>query len=102
MDKIEKGDLVEIRYSIYNRVDSPKYITKVIVKGTEKDPWCIKNHIDVKGSIIPISDVISIIKKQVIPKELFHYLQGSLYLTEAPGHRFHDPSIVIKFAEKEA
>lgn len=76
---IEKGDLVEVEHGTYNRIDAPTHLVKGIVIGTEDDWWVIKDHIDVKHFIIPVSSVRRIIKKQAIPKDLFKYLEGSLY-----------------------
>ena len=97
MEKIEKGDLVEVKHAVSNcaREDEvlsrlaghyvsavPTHLVKGIVIGTEKDCWVIKEHIDVKNFIIPVSDVKRIIQKQAIPKRMFRYLEGSLYKEE--------------------
>lgn len=89
--EIEKGDLVEVRARAYNSLDAPSYLTQGIVQGADADPGVIKSHIDVKGHIIPVSDVTRIIEKQAIPKALFKHLEGSLYLTEPLGHVNHNP-----------
>ena len=84
--KIEKGDLVEVKALAWNHLDAPTHLTQGIVQGTEKDPGMILGHINVKNHVIPISNVTKVIQKQAIPKKLFKYLEGSLYLTEPPGH----------------
>lgn len=91
MEKIQKGDLVEVKALAYNHRDAPTYLTQGIVKGTDKDAGIIIGYIDVKNHIIPATDVTRIIKKQAIPKALFRYLEGSLYLTEPPGHVNYNP-----------
>ena len=79
MEKIEKGDLVEVEHTTYNHISAPTHLVKGIVRGTEEDWWVIKDHIDVKHFIIPVSSVKRLIQKQLIPKEVFKYLEGTLY-----------------------
>lgn len=91
MEKIEKGDLVEVRARAYNHLDAPMHLIQGIVQGTDTDSYVIKGYIDIKNHIIPVSDVTKIIQKQAIPKALFKHLEGSLYLTEPPGHVNYNP-----------
>lgn len=62
----KKGDLVEYCDGYQRK--------QAIVQGTEKDEWCLKDHIGLKDSIVSIGMVTKIIKKQLIPIKLFRYL----------------------------
>ncbi len=99
MLKIQKGDLVEVKALAYNHRDAPTYLTQGIVKGTDKDRGIITGHIDVKNHIIPVTNVTRIIQKQAIPKALFKHLEGSLYLTEPPGHVDYNPKALINLTK---
>lgn len=66
-----KGDLVE--YADYKAFD--RWTRKrAIVVATEKDWWCLKDHIGLKNTIVGIGMITKIVKEQVIPIKLFKYL----------------------------
>lgn len=71
--KIRIGDVVFYYEEDWKGGIHTKEERYAIVDGTSKDWWCIKNHISIHrignmGSIIPIKDVFSIIKREDLEK----------------------------------
>lgn len=64
-----KGDLVEY----YSNTGS-NLKEKGIIQGTDKDRFCVIDHVMIKHSIISLGNVIVIMKRQLIPIKLFKYL----------------------------
>lgn len=75
--KPRRGDLVEY----YDDSDSersfasPSGLKRAIVKGTEKDWWCLTDCVGIKNTIISIGNITRIIKKQLISNKIFRYLE---------------------------
>lgn len=65
----QKGDLVE-----YRDTDSGR-LRRAIIQGTDQDRYCIKDHVDIRNSIMHLYAVTKIIQKQLIPKKYFKYLE---------------------------
>lgn len=70
MVRPEKGDLVEY----YDWVRGRKTLKEGIVIGSDTNVGIIKDHVEIKQTIIAIGNITRIIQKQIIPKKLFKYL----------------------------
>lgn len=64
--KFNVGDVVQLNRGWKNRIG--------FVKATDKAWWVIKYHWDVANCIVKQSDVVKIIKRNVVPKKLVKYL----------------------------
>jgi len=64
--KFKLGDVVQLNKFWNNRIG--------IVKADNKSWWVINGHYDIANCICEAKDVIKIIKKSVIPKNLLKYV----------------------------
>jgi hypothetical protein len=65
-----KGDLIE--YYDWNR--GRKTLKKAIVRSTDREYGCLKDHVGIKSTIVEIGAITRIITFQLVPEQLFKYL----------------------------
>ena len=70
------GDVVE--YNLYN-----EGLKIGIISGTEKDWFCIKNHVDIEGHILDLKYVKKVIFR--LPEEIIERLEDSR-IKESPEY----------------
>lgn len=61
-----KGDLIEY-------YDDSRY-KRAVVNATQKDAWCLNDHVGIKNTIIAIGMITKIIKRKCVSRKIMRYM----------------------------
>ena len=66
MSRPHKGDLIEY-------YDDSRY-KRAVVNATQKDSWCLDDHVGIKNTIIAIGMITKIIKRKYVSLKMLRYM----------------------------